>query len=86
MKTQFEVLDRKQMKNILGGLADGSGSGTPSTGNACADRILSIEPDCYAKYPFDSPLNPTQAMFYAQCVSDGYGKLAAEGCPQGNPT
>lgn len=75
MKTQFEVLDRKQMKNILGGLADGSGSGTPSTGNSDADRYLKCEPACRAEAktvqentPQGWPV-PTGDLAYASCMS-----------------
>ena len=84
MKKQIEVLDRKQLKNILGGVVDPGG-----TGNACADRVAGIVPGCKAEVarvvdsvPPGTDLGVTLQILYASCLADAYGRLAAEGCPE----
>lgn len=83
MKKQIEVLDRKQMRNILGGVADGSGtpdSGSvpPSTGtgNSDADRYLKCDPTCKAEagawqtgIPGMSPPMGAPELTYAACMA-----------------
>ncbi|WP_316804909.1 hypothetical protein [Pedobacter nototheniae] len=77
-----EVLTRAQLKKIMGGVENPDSGQGPSTGNGCADKYLSVAPDCRAQYP--APLSGETANSitqYAQCIASGYQTLAGEGCP-----
>lgn len=72
----LNVLDRKQMKEILGGVAE-------DNDKACADRYINVEPDCRAKYPAPATGETmTSAFMYVTCIADGYHKLGQEGCTE----
>lgn len=78
-----EVLTRAQLKTIMGGLVNPGDGGGPSTGNDCADKYLSVVPDCRAQYPAP-PSGETASSItqYAQCIASGYQTLAGQGCAE----